>query len=143
MLSTENIPLATGISQKFSPKYIGHFTITEKLPSGLSYRLDLRRQYKIHPIFHISLLKPHKKDLLNRYTPRKVISDTSKTQRRLERIMKSRTREGQVQFLVHYKNTDASEDKWISQQELNAMKNKSNLYEAYQNKQFAGAFEDE
>ena len=57
--------------------------------------------------------------------------------------MKCRTVEGQVQFLFHYKNTDASGDKWISQQELNGLKNKSNLYKAFQDKQFAGAFEDE
>ena len=121
MLSTKNISLATGISQKFSPTYIDPFATTRKLACGLPYRLDLPRQDRIHPEFHISLLKPYKKDLLNINTPRKVRFDTPKTQRRVERIMTSRTIEGQVQFLVHYKNTDASEDKWISYQKLNAM----------------------
>ena len=61
MLSTNNIPLTTGISQKFSPKYIGPFTITQKLASGLSYRLDLPVEYKIHPVFHYPFWSPTKR----------------------------------------------------------------------------------
>ena len=59
MLLTKKIPLTTRISQNISSKYIDPFTLTQKLASGFSYRLNLPVEYEIHPVFHISLLKPY------------------------------------------------------------------------------------
>ena len=46
-----------GRSQKISPKREGPFRITSKL-SNLVYKLLLPKGWKIHPIFHASLLTP-------------------------------------------------------------------------------------
>ena len=43
---------------KFAPKQEGFFTITKVL-SPLSYKLKLPTLWKIHPIFHTSLLTPY------------------------------------------------------------------------------------
>ena len=48
-------------SKKIAPKREGPFTISEVL-GPLTYCLDLPRQWKIHPVFHASLLTPYKEN---------------------------------------------------------------------------------
>ena len=45
------------LDPKFAPKWEGPFTITKVL-SPLSYELKLPTLWKIHPVFHASLLTP-------------------------------------------------------------------------------------
>ncbi|ESK81885.1 hypothetical protein Moror_711 [Moniliophthora roreri MCA 2997] len=52
--------LATGYSsKKLAPKREGPFTILEVL-GPVTYKLDLPHQWKIHPVFHATLLSPFK-----------------------------------------------------------------------------------
>jgi hypothetical protein len=64
-LSTKNISLRRtgdkGSTHKLMPKYIGPFPIVHVVGRG-AYALKLPEHLKIHPIFHVSLLKPYKKD---------------------------------------------------------------------------------
>ncbi|KAI2661374.1 Transposon Tf2-6 polyprotein [Labeo rohita] len=56
-LSSKNIPLRT-IYNKLAPKFIGPFTVT-KIISPVAVRLKLPPAYRrIHPVFHVSKLKP-------------------------------------------------------------------------------------
>lgn len=142
MLSTKNIPPPIGIWKKLSPKYIGPFTIIERNASGRSYRLDLSDEYTVHPVFQVSLLKPYHEDLLSRAPPWKVRFNVSDTRSIVHRITTRGTSHGEVEFLVHYKDTDASKDQWIAQKALNEMKQKGRMYHKYQDIQFATAVED-
>ena len=59
------------LDPKFAPKREGPFTITKVL-SPLSYELKIPTSWKIHPVFHASLLSPyHENDIhgLNFLTP--------------------------------------------------------------------------
>ena len=53
------------IDPKFAPKREGPFTITKVL-SPLSYKLKLPTSWKIHPVFHASLLTPYHENEIHR-----------------------------------------------------------------------------
>lgn len=62
-LSTKNLNIPESQTRKLFPKFIGPFTIKEVKDNSLNVTLDLppdliRR--RIHPTFHISLIRPHK-----------------------------------------------------------------------------------
>lgn len=59
LLSTANLKLRNhGPSRKLLPKFVGPFPIKEVV-SPVAYRLDLPSTMQIHPVFHVSLLKPY------------------------------------------------------------------------------------
>ncbi|KXN86853.1 hypothetical protein AN958_09551, partial [Leucoagaricus sp. SymC.cos] len=54
--------LPKGRSNKLCPKYIGPFRIVEARPESSNYCLELPpalTKRKIHPMFHVSLLRPY------------------------------------------------------------------------------------
>lgn len=57
LLSTTNLQPKTG-NRKLYPKFLGPFTITQ-IVNDVAYRLDLPPTMKIHPVFHVSLLRPY------------------------------------------------------------------------------------
>jgi hypothetical protein len=55
-VSTEGINLVNQPSSKFRKRWLGPFSVIEKVGSQ-SYRLDLPTHMQIHPVFHVSKLK--------------------------------------------------------------------------------------
>ena len=54
-LSTKNLTLSTA-NRKLSPKWVGPFKIIKRIHKD-AFRLDLQGKFRIHPVFHSSLLK--------------------------------------------------------------------------------------
>jgi hypothetical protein len=59
LLNAKNITLlGATASDKLMPRFIGPFKITERV-NEVAYELDLPKYLEIHPVFHVSLLKPY------------------------------------------------------------------------------------
>ena len=116
-------------SPKLDWKRIGPLTVKEKL-SPLTYRLNLPTGYKIHDVFHISLLTPVKTDQITGRThpppPPIVVKDpvTEEPEEHyvIKRYLDSRwvkTKEGwDFQFLVEWEGYD--DHTWESREKLEA-----------------------
>lgn len=119
MLSTKNLPLRIGRTKKLAPKFLGPFTVIEKLAEGHAYRLDLPKQFKnLHRTFNISLLKPYQPDPLRRTRPSKSPYNTTQDSNPIEKILAHRLQDGNMQFLVHFQGTDPTENTWMNREEL-------------------------
>ena len=55
-LSSRNFQWKAG-SRKLAPKWLGPFPVQEVL-GPVSYKLELPHDWRMHPVFHASLLKP-------------------------------------------------------------------------------------
>ena len=69
-LSTKNFKTIRP-SQKLDYKKVGFFFI-KKQKSKLNYELNLPKEMKIHPVFHISLLEPANSEILVSTKPSKL-----------------------------------------------------------------------
>jgi len=58
MLNAKNIRTKRP-SKKLSPKLYGPFKVLEKKGSRV-YKLEISPRWKIHPVFHVSLLEPYR-----------------------------------------------------------------------------------
>ena len=58
LLSTKNLKME-GTPGKLQRKFVGPFQVTETIGQQ-AYRLSLPQDWKIHPVFHVSLLKEWK-----------------------------------------------------------------------------------
>jgi hypothetical protein len=69
MLSTRNIRLKRGMgTTKFLPQWVGPFAVT-KVVNAVAYKLELPPSMRVHPVFHVSLLKPYRFDPQGRVQP--------------------------------------------------------------------------
>jgi hypothetical protein len=59
LLSTANLrlPLGTKRVKKLAPKFIGPFSILERIAEGRAYRLELPPHMRLHPTFHVWSLR--------------------------------------------------------------------------------------
>lgn len=106
-------------ARKLDYKRVGPFPILEKVGTR-SYRLQLPKTMKIHPVFHVDLLKRHRPDLIPGRTPRPlppVVVD-GEEEFVVDSILDSRLFKGQLQYFVHWKNYSVSDRSWEPAQNL-------------------------
>jgi hypothetical protein len=121
-LATTNLSLP-GRTQvrKLFPKYIGPFPIQQVI-SDVAYRLQLPEHIKIHPVFHVSQLRPfHTNDNLQfpgraPPPPPPVITDAGPSDVIAELVDRRTIRRGQsekTQYLVTFRNQPLHEARWV------------------------------
>lgn len=73
-LKTDHLQLPGSQARKLAPRWVGPFAIVEKI-SDVTMRLQLPSHWKIHPTFHVSLLKHHFGDALPDQQPVFTVDD--------------------------------------------------------------------
>ncbi|KAI2645339.1 Transposon Tf2-6 polyprotein [Labeo rohita] len=104
-LSTQDIRLRLP-SKKLCPRFVGPFTILEQV-NPVTFKLQLP-QYRIHPTFHISLLKPFHQPLIpstepgHEEEPPPPLMLEEGSIYSVREILQSRRRGGQLEYLVDW-----------------------------------------
>jgi hypothetical protein len=118
-LSTANLQLPTTSSNKLQHRWCGPFTIIQKV-GEVNYKLRLTgalKSAKIHPIFHVSLLRlfvefdrfSHDPDDL---PPVATWESDGTAVFEVDKIIKHRQHYGKLQYLVKWYNYDAADATW-------------------------------
>ncbi|KAK3507874.1 hypothetical protein QTP70_002201 [Hemibagrus guttatus] len=104
--------------KKLSPKFIGPFTITRRV-NPVTYRPQLPREYKIHPLFHVSLLTPYHPSVFPPTEPGEaeepplpLIMDEGSAYL-VRDILDSRRCAGRLEYLVDWEGYGPEERSWV------------------------------
>ena len=116
LLSTQNLRLK-GIPHKLQWKFCGPYKILEKI-GAQAYRLQLPNMWRIHPVFHVSLLKQWRPSTLQQVPGEVELEDADQPQYfDVEKILQwrwnSKTRRRQREFLVLWQGYPVEEAEWI------------------------------
>ena len=91
LLSSKNIRLKTAGTRKLLPKFLGPYTVLKRI-RNLAYQLELPLELKqLHPVFHVSLLRPWDPDSGQLPPPAPTIID-GEIEFDVERILEHRDR---------------------------------------------------
>jgi hypothetical protein len=99
--------------KKLDWKKLGPFKVIEKV--GLqAYRLALPSSMKIHPVFHVSLLEPHKANLIAERVsaPPPPVEINNEQEYEVESILDSKLLRRKLFYLVKWKGYSDSDNSW-------------------------------
>jgi len=104
---------------KLSPKRYGPFRVAAKI-SNTSYQLNLPPTWKIHPIFHATLLtlyretEAHGPNFLE--PPPDIIEGEPEWE--VEKILAERRYRNRHQYLIRWKNYSPAHDSWTNENDI-------------------------
>jgi hypothetical protein len=109
-------------TEKLASKRLGPFTILKKVGHA-AYKLQLPATWRIHPVFHESLLLPYHspeyeiqiKNLPD-HPPPEVVGDHEEWE--VEEILDSRYRRRKLEYLVKWKGYPSEENTWQTEEDV-------------------------
>ncbi|KAI5115022.1 hypothetical protein M0805_005747, partial [Coniferiporia weirii] len=106
-------------SRKLAPKREGPFLITQVL-SPLNYRLKLPPAWKIHPVFHASLLSAYTETDVHRppFTQPPPDHIEGHQEFEIEAIVSHKGNGNRRRFLIKWSGYPSSENQWLPESEL-------------------------
>jgi len=101
LLSTQSLKLPKCVTPKLSNRYTGPFKIVQVV-SPTAYKLQLTDTMKIHPVFHVSLLKAYNSRSNNSHEQSVIeIVDESKREYEVDKLLGKRFgKDSQMEYLV-------------------------------------------
>jgi hypothetical protein len=126
LVNTRNIRLLMRIKdsetrkEKLLPRFIGPFEIVKKI-SEVAFKLKLPEHFKIHDVFHVSLLREFKES--GRYQPPPApIEVDGEWEYEVEKILNERTvrrgRRNVTEFFVQWKGYSVEHNTWEPEENL-------------------------
>nr|GEW22164.1 serine--tRNA ligase-like [Tanacetum cinerariifolium] len=109
--------VAARANQKLSKRYFGPYRILEKI-GPVAYRLQLPITSRVHPVFHVSLLKESHNQSISTEFPSKLLTDYQADNPELERILEQRNSGNKKEVLIQWKNQEVSDATWEDLQEI-------------------------
>src|SRR5487761_1460366 len=109
-------------SAKLSPKRYGPFKVAA-IVSPVAYRLQLPLTWKIHPVFHASLLTPFRETEMhgpNFLEPPPVDIEGGEPEWEVEKILGDRIHRRKKQYLIRWKDYSPAHDEWVDESNLHA-----------------------
>ncbi|KAF2315859.1 hypothetical protein GH714_040513 [Hevea brasiliensis] len=103
--------LAVRRNFKLSPKYYGPFKVLQKI-GAVAYKLELPATAKVHPVFHVSLLKKHFGAGSSVQTQLPQFDDDDEPNPQPEAILDSRIRRNRREVLIHWRGSSPMEATW-------------------------------
>jgi len=122
-LEGTNLRLPANITTKLSPRRYGPFVVAAQI-SKVAYRLKLPPHWKIHDVFHASLLTLYKETDIHGPNfiepPPDIIEGEPEWE--VEQILKERTfgRWKKKQYLICWKGYSPAHDSWVNADDVNA-----------------------
>jgi hypothetical protein len=119
-------------SRKLAPKREGPFVFSEVL-GPVTYRLKLPTQWRIHPVFHASLLTPYRENDIHgpNFTQPPPDLIEGEPEYEVEAIVAHRKRGNGYQYRVKWVGYPSSEDTW---QNAESLKRAKEILQAYKKK---------
>ena len=107
------------INPKFTAKREGPLKIT-KVPSSLSYQLEILKSWRIHPVFHASLLTPYRENNVHGPNYPQLTPDliNGEEEYEVECILKHQGWPKCHQYLIRWKGYTADKDSWQNEADL-------------------------
>jgi hypothetical protein len=118
LLNAKNLRLKLdGVScSKFLPKYVGPFPIHRVVREGAAYELKLLAHMKVHPVFHVSLLRPFRRDPIPGRVqpppPPTLCEEDGQPYYEIETIVSHRDTAGKRLCLVAWKGYGPAHNSW-------------------------------
>ena len=124
-LQTSQLKVLRNVNKGLMRKYEGPFPIIERV-GNVAYRLELPPSLKIHPVFHVSLLKPYHADeadssrMESRRAPPLVFKsfDAEAEAVLADRVVKRQGVKAHPQYLIRWKGRPDSENSWVTEDDL-------------------------
>jgi hypothetical protein len=110
LLKTTNIHFAQGKGRKLLPKWIGPYPVLSKV-GRLAYRLDLPPHLRMHPVFHVSLLRLFQEGTRQQKPPPPV-EVQGELEWEVEKVLGERGTKNRKQFLVQWKGYGPEDTSW-------------------------------
>ncbi|KAL8442510.1 hypothetical protein Emed_007256 [Eimeria media] len=133
LLSTVNLP-AQGCP-KLQERFAGPFTISKVL-NDVTYKLDLPPSYTIHPVFHVSLLRPFREDpQLRREQQWEPMQRDGYLEFEVEAILDVRGSGTHKQYLIHWKGKPKEAATWEPARNLTHCKHLLRSFHRTRNRQ--------